>query len=87
MVKAIHFFKRKPGMDVDSFAGYWRMIHAPIVKRVPGVRRYVQSLPLGSIYNGVEPAWDGIAELWYDEPNFLDQASFQLIITNEIVIF
>jgi uncharacterized protein (TIGR02118 family) len=67
MVKAIHFFKRKPGMDVDSFAAYWRTRHAAIVKRVPGVRRYVQSLPLGSIYDGVEPACDGVAELWYDD--------------------
>ncbi len=67
MVKAIHFFKRKPGMDFDSFAGYWRTTHAAIVKRVPGLRRYVQSLPLGSIYQGVEPVYDGVTEAWFDD--------------------
>src|SRR5271154_3246385 len=67
MVKAIHFFKRKPGMDFDSFAAHWRTTHAAIVERVPGLRRYVQSLPLGSIYQGVEPGYDGVTEAWFDD--------------------
>ena len=43
MVKAVAFFKRRGGMAVDEFQGYWRSRHPEVVTRLPGVRRYVQS--------------------------------------------
>jgi uncharacterized protein (TIGR02118 family) len=67
MVKAIYFIKRKPGMDLDAFGAYWRTTHAELVKKVPGLRGYVQSQTIGSAYRKGEPVYDGVAMLWYDD--------------------
>lgn len=66
MVKIVVFFKRKSGMSVEDFQHYWRTTHAGIVTKMPGVRRYVQSHTLLSGYRKGEPAYDGVAELWFD---------------------
>jgi uncharacterized protein (TIGR02118 family) len=42
---------------------------------VPGVRHYVQSQTLGSIYAKREPGYDGIAELWYEDSAAMHQAA------------
>lgn len=67
MVKAIHFIKRKPGMELEAFRAYWLGRHAELVSKVPGVRSYVQSHTLLSGYTKGDPIWDGIAELVYDD--------------------
>ncbi|MGE0680336.1 MAG: EthD domain-containing protein [Candidatus Binatia bacterium] len=66
MVKNVVFFKRKPGMSVEDFQNYWRTTHAGIVTKMPGIRRYVQSHTLLSGYRKGEPAYDGVAELWFE---------------------
>jgi len=66
MVKIVVFFKRKPGMSVEDFQSYWRTTHADIVTKMPGIRRYVQSHTLLSGYRKGEPAYDGVAELWFE---------------------
>ncbi len=66
MVKMVAFFKRKPGMSVEAFHNYWRTTHAEIVVRMPGIRKYVQSHTLLSGYRKGEPAYDGVAEIWFD---------------------
>jgi len=67
MVKMVVFFKRKPGMSVEAFQNYWRTTHAGIVVKMPGIRKYVQSHTLLSGYRKGEPAYDGIAEVWFDD--------------------
>lgn len=67
MVKAVSFFKRKPGMSVDEFQAYWRTNHPDVVTKLPGLRRYVQSPTLVSGYRKGEPVYDGIAEVWFDD--------------------
>ena len=67
MVKAVSFFKRKPGMLVEEFQAYWREKHPAPVRRLPGVRRYVQSHTRLAGYRKGEPIYDGIAELWFDD--------------------
>lgn len=42
MVKLIVCVKRKPGMSVQEFHDYWRTQHGPLVKRVPGCRKYIR---------------------------------------------
>ena len=71
MVKVITFLKRKAGMPVDEFQGYWRERHPEAVLRLPGVRRYVQSHTLPSAYGAAEPIYDGIAEVWADDTSAL----------------
>ena len=66
MVKSVVFFKRKAGLSVSEFHDYWRTRHPEVVLKLPGVRRYVQSHTLKSIYRKREPAYDGIAEIWND---------------------
>src|SRR5207244_4045513 len=67
MVKAVSFFKRKPGMSVEAFQAYWRTAHPDVVVKLPGIRRYVQSHTLPSGYRKGEPIYDGIAEVWFDD--------------------
>jgi uncharacterized protein (TIGR02118 family) len=67
MVKALSFFRRRPGMSVADFQGYWRAHHPDVVLRLPGVRRYVQSHTLVAGYATGQPAFDGIAEVWFDD--------------------
>ena len=71
MVKVITFLKRKAGMPVEEFQGYWRERHPEAVLRLPGVRRYVQSHTLPSAYGAAEPIYDGIAEVWADDTSAL----------------
>ncbi len=66
MVCVIAIIKRKPGMAVEAFQEHWRTAHADIVRKLPGIRRYVQSHTIPSGYRKGEPAWDGIAEIWFD---------------------
>ena len=56
MVKVITFLKRKAGMPVEEFQGYWLTRHPEVVTRLPGVRRYIQSHTRLSLYEKREPA-------------------------------
>ena len=71
MVKVITFLKRKAGLPVEEFQRYWRDRHPEAVLRLPGVRRYVQSHTLPSMYGTGEPIYDGIAEVWADDTGTL----------------
>jgi uncharacterized protein (TIGR02118 family) len=77
MVKLIYAITRKAGMPVEEFQRYWRETHAPIVKRIPGLRRYVQCHVLPELYDrhsGEGPVYDGAAELWFDDLDAMRQA-------------
>lgn len=75
MVKAIYFIRRKHRMPLGHFRTYWLGEHARLVKRIPGLRRYVQSHTLDSGYRAHEPVYDGIAELWYDDTDSMRRAA------------
>ena len=75
MIKLIYCITRKPGLSVDEFQRYWRETHAPIAARLPGLRRYVQCHTLPALYAGENPpAYDGAAELWFDDQEALQRA-------------
>lgn len=75
MINVISFVRRKPGMTLDAFTEYWRTIHADAVRRVPEIRRYVQSQTIAAGYAKGEPLCDGIAEIWYDDPAAMHRAA------------
>jgi hypothetical protein len=54
-------------MSVEGFqsAGAPRI---PTSWSLPGIRRYVQSHTRGEGYRKGEPVYDGIAEIWFDDP-------------------
>lgn len=66
MLKVVTVFKRRKDLDLAAFERYWVERHAPLVMRLPGLRRYVQSQTLAGGYRRGEPAIDGCAELWFD---------------------
>lgn len=67
LVKTVFQLKRKPGMSLADARKYWLEVHGPIVCKLPGLRRYVQSHLLDGAYNYAEPKWDGVAQLWVDD--------------------
>ena len=81
MIKLMGMLRRKPGMSPQEFHSYWRNVHAPLVMGVQGfarhVRKYVQSHAVDAqLVPGAdgEPAFDGIAELWFDSLDDLRRA-------------
>jgi uncharacterized protein (TIGR02118 family) len=66
-IKVVEIINRRPGIDVESFQRYWLDTHGPIVARIPGLRRYVQSHTRLGGYRRGDVACDGIAELWFDD--------------------
>ncbi|MBM4385455.1 MAG: EthD family reductase [Deltaproteobacteria bacterium] len=67
MVKLIACLKRKPGVSVEQSQRHWRTQHAEIVVRQEGLRRYVQNHVAPESYAMGEPAFDGVAEAWFDD--------------------
>ncbi len=67
MLKVITMFKRREGMTLAAMQEYWIHRHAPLVCRLPKLRRYVQSQTIEGGYRKGEPAIDGMAELWFDD--------------------
>lgn len=79
MVKYIICTRRKSGMSREEFSAYWRNQHGPLVRSVPEfmrhVRKYVQChLVAAAPPLGVEGAYDGVAELWFDSPEEIARA-------------
>ncbi len=71
MIKVVEVINRKPDLDVEAFQRYWLTTHGPIVARLPGLRRYVQSHTRPGGYRRGDPPYDGIAELWFDDKEAL----------------
>lgn len=79
MIKSLSLLTRKPGMSADAFRKVWLEEHAPMVRSVPEVRRYVLSFPLSEPSRPDVPTLpvtvDAIAELWYDDLASLQAAA------------
>lgn len=67
MIKLVYCITRRPGMSVEEFSRYWHDVHGPIGRRIPGLRRLVQSHPVPHPDDTRPPAFDGMAELWFDD--------------------
>jgi uncharacterized protein (TIGR02118 family) len=61
-------------MSLDEFSRYWGEVHAPIGRRIPGLRRLVQSHPVPHPPEMAPPDFDGMAELWFDDMAALQAA-------------
>lgn len=78
IIKRMAFLKRKEGLTREQFSEHWLTKHAPLALKLPGLRRYVQSVALGS-----KSDYDGVAETWWDDVESMDKA-FQSPIIPEI---
>ena len=85
MIRLVFLLRRKEGMSLEDFQNYWRHEHAPLVAshaRHMNVLRYVQVHALDDPMNdamaeargGMEPRYDGVAELWWDSEESLGDA-------------
>lgn len=63
MVKLVALYK-KPA-DVDAFETHYREIHAPLARKMPGLRKLEVSHMTGS--PGGEPKFHMMAELYFDD--------------------
>ncbi len=66
MYKLIFGAKRRPGMSREDFGKYWTTVHAEKAKQVPGIKRYVINLAPDLSGSGAEQAYDGFAEVWFE---------------------
>jgi uncharacterized protein (TIGR02118 family) len=91
MVKALNFFKRKPGLSVDDFRNYWLNQHAAIIRAIPELRKYIASITLPSAYRNHEPLYDGISDspprraATTDDAKFVDMSKVGSILVDEII--
>jgi uncharacterized protein (TIGR02118 family) len=74
VIKLIGGITRKDGMSVEAFQSYWRAVHAPLIARTPGLRRYIQLHSAPETYDEQLPAYDGLAEAWFDSVEAFDAA-------------
>jgi uncharacterized protein (TIGR02118 family) len=74
MIKLVYCFGKKADLTFEEFSRYWREVHAPIGRRIPGLRRLVQSVALRDPRDAREPSFDGMAELWFDDMDALLRA-------------
>ena len=61
-------------MTLDEFSRYWHQVHGPIGRRIPGLRRLVQSHLVPQPPDMGPPDFDGMAELWFDDVSALQVA-------------
>ncbi len=85
MIRLVFLLRRKPGTSLADFQRYWREEHGPLVASVQmkiGALRYVQSHTIDDPMNaaaaqargGMEPIYDGVAELWWESEKALGEA-------------
>ncbi len=76
MVKLIALLKRKPGMTRQQFADRWINEHLTLSTKMPGVRGYLVNIAIDHQPDGdgVEPIYDGTAELWWDSVEAMEAA-------------
>jgi uncharacterized protein (TIGR02118 family) len=70
--KLVILLKKKSTFSDGDFAKYWLEKHAPLAKRMPGVRRYVVNLVRRPPNR--EPDYNGVVELWFDDVNAMKKA-------------
>lgn len=80
LVKAIFLLRRRPDLSVAEFQKYWLEEHAPQIPHDAGILRYVQCHQAPESYGADTPAFDGVAEL-----SFEDEAAFEAYWNSERV--
>ena len=79
MIKSLSLLIRKPEMTREQFREVWENEHAPMVRSVPEVRKYVLSFVLDQpkTSNAPVPVLDviAVAELWFDDVQSMQRAN------------
>ena len=79
MIKSLSILTRKPELTHAQFKVAWLGDHAPMVRAVPEVKKYVLSFvtdqPSKAMVAVHGISVDAIAELWYEDKTALARAS------------
>jgi len=79
MIKSLSILTRKPHMTHAEFRQVWLAEHAPMVRAIPEVKKYVLSFVLEQPDKAFVPIHgigvDAIAELWYEDKAALARAA------------
>lgn len=67
MVKAVILISRQEGTSPEQFRQHFDEQHQPLVAKLPGLRKLVVNHVLPDP-NGPPPAYDAVAEDWFDDP-------------------
>jgi uncharacterized protein (TIGR02118 family) len=67
MVKVILLLPRRADMSPEAFKQHLRETHLPLVTKLPGLRRLMLNWVLADP-NQPPPAYDAVAEDWFDDP-------------------
>ena len=73
VLKLMVLLPRRADLSREAFDRYLRDTHAPLVARLPGLRRLVVNHVLPDP-GGAAPAYDAISEDWFDSPEALQAA-------------
>jgi uncharacterized protein (TIGR02118 family) len=71
MIKLVYCISKKEGLTDQEFFDYWNNVHGPIGSRIPRLRKLVQSHRFTIQGDKYQPAYDGMAELWFDDAEAL----------------
>jgi uncharacterized protein (TIGR02118 family) len=64
MVKLVCLLQRPSSVSREDFHRWWTEEHIPLVRKFPGLQKYVVSLTTRALL-GETDEWDGVAELWF----------------------
>lgn len=65
MIKRLTMWHAKEGVSREAVLAHWGSGHADLVRRVPGIERYVQNHCVDSPEGGGIP-FTGLGEVWFD---------------------
>lgn len=79
MIKSLSLLTRNSELSKEAFRKVWEGEHAPMVRGVPEVRRYVLSFVIDEPKTANAPIQtmrvDAVAELWYDDVDSMRRAA------------
>ncbi|MBG6238444.1 uncharacterized protein (TIGR02118 family) [Mycetocola sp. CAN_C7] len=61
--KRIALLRRRADITLEQFDAHWAGPHAPLIQRLPGLRRYVQNHRVAA----ADETIDGVVEVWFDD--------------------
>ena len=73
MLKFIAVLYRRPDISREQFRFYVRDVHAPLARKLPGLKKYVQSFPVDDPKRK-RPDWSAIVELYWEDKNAMEAA-------------
>jgi hypothetical protein len=73
LVKGVLLIRKLHTWSTAAYLRWWQeSLSELVLSTVPGLVRYVPSLPIQALYADRNPFVDGVVELWWDEPRYLE---------------